>query len=147
MQLLDDPEKVRFGRFLFDLRRRRLLHDGEPVELGGRALDILRLLALAEGAVVSKDELMTRLWPGRTVAENNLHVHISALRKALDEHGESDTYIITVPGRGYRFIGRSSRKSGKAPWRRRRRSMPRGSPHRRRVLTPNDAKSPRCLAK
>jgi DNA-binding winged helix-turn-helix (wHTH) protein len=105
MRLSDDPDKVRFGRFLFDLRRRRLMHDGEPVELSGRALDILRLLALAEGAVVSKDELMTRLWPGRTVAENNLHVHISALRKALDEHGESDTYIITVPGRGYRFIG------------------------------------------
>ena len=105
MRLSDDPDKVRFGRFLFDLRRRRLLHDGEPVELSGRALDILRLLALAEGAVVSKDALMTRLWPGRAVAENNLHVHISAPRKALDEHGESDTYIITVPGRGYRFIG------------------------------------------
>ena len=40
---------------------------------------------------------------GRTVAENNLHVHISALRMALDEHGEGDTYIITVPGRGYRL--------------------------------------------
>ncbi|HEV8029963.1 MAG TPA: winged helix-turn-helix domain-containing protein, partial [Stellaceae bacterium] len=84
MQLSNDPEEVCFGRFRFDLRRHRLLHDGEPVELGGRALDVLHLLASAEGAVVSKDELMTRLWPGRTVAENNLHVHISALRKALD---------------------------------------------------------------
>ncbi len=103
MQLYDDLEEVCFGRFQFNLRRRRLLHDGEPIELGGRALDILCLLASAKGAVVSKDELMTQLWPTRTVAENNLHVHISALRKALDEHGGGDSYIVTVPGRGYRL--------------------------------------------
>ncbi len=103
MQLSNDPEEICFGRFQFDLRRRRLLHDGEPVELGGRALDVLRLLALAESAVVSKDTLMARLWPGRAVAENNLHVHISALRKALDERGGGDSYIVTVPGRGYRL--------------------------------------------
>ena len=103
MRLSDDPEEIRFGRFRLDLRRGRLLHEGEPVALAGRALDVLRVLASAAGAVVSKDELMTRLWPGRTVAENNLHVHISALRKALDEHGEDDTHIITVPGRGYRL--------------------------------------------
>jgi adenylate cyclase len=113
MRLSDAPEEIRFGRFRLDLRRGRLLHDGEPVVLGGRALDVLRVLASAEGAVVSKDELMTRLWPGRTVAENNLHVHISALRKALDEHGEGDTYIITVPGRGYRLAHPSgSRRAG-----------------------------------
>jgi len=46
---------------------------------------------------------MTRLWPGRTVEENNLHVHISSLRKALDQHGEGESYVITVPGRGYRL--------------------------------------------
>lgn len=84
MQLSDNPDEICFGRFRVDPQRRRLLHDGEPVELSGRALDILRLLASAEGAVVSKDELMTGLWPGQAVAENNLHVHISALRKALD---------------------------------------------------------------
>jgi len=103
MQLCDNPEEVCFGQFRFDLRRRRLVHDGEPVELGGRALDILCLLASAKGAVLSKDELMTRLWPTRAVAENNLHVHISALRKALDEHGGADSYVVTVPGRGYRL--------------------------------------------
>jgi DNA-binding winged helix-turn-helix (wHTH) protein len=103
MPLSDDPEEVRFDRFRFDLRRRRLLHDSEPVEVGGRALDVLCLLVSAGGAVVSKDELMTRLWPGRAVAENNLHVHISALRKALDECSGGDSYIVTVPGRGYRL--------------------------------------------
>jgi TolB-like protein len=108
MRLSDKSEEVCFGRFRLDFRRHRLLHDGEPVPLGGRALDILRVLAFAEGAVVSKDELMGRLWPGRTVAENNLHVHISALRKALDEHGEGDTCIMTVPGRGYRLTNLSA---------------------------------------
>ncbi|HUC66719.1 MAG TPA: winged helix-turn-helix domain-containing tetratricopeptide repeat protein [Stellaceae bacterium] len=117
MPLSDDPEEIRFGRFRFDLRRRCLLHDGEPVELGGRALDVLHLLASAEGAIVSKDELMAQLWPGRAVAENNLHVHISALRKALDEHSEGETYIITVPGRGYRLThpSGSQRAASSAP--------------------------------
>lgn len=103
MQLSDNPEEVCFGHFRFDLGRHRLLHDGESIEVGGRALDVLRVLALAEGAVVSKDELMARLWPGRTVAENNLHVHISALRKVLDQHGSGESCVITVPGRGYRL--------------------------------------------
>lgn len=103
MQISDEPEEIYFGRFRFDLRRRCVLHDDESVELGGRAVDVLRLLALADGAVVSKDELMARLWPGRAVAENNLHVHISALRKALDKCDKSDSYVITVPGRGYRL--------------------------------------------
>jgi DNA-binding winged helix-turn-helix (wHTH) protein len=102
-QEYDNPEEVCFGRFQFDLRRRRLLHDGESVELGGRALDILCLLVSAKGAVLSKDELMTRLWPTRVVAENNLHVHISVLRKALEERGGGGSYAVTVPGRGYRL--------------------------------------------
>jgi DNA-binding winged helix-turn-helix (wHTH) protein len=60
MRLSDGPDEIRFGRFRLDLRRGRLLHDGDPVELGGRALDVLRELASAEGAVVSKDERMIR---------------------------------------------------------------------------------------
>ncbi|HEV2188851.1 MAG TPA: winged helix-turn-helix domain-containing protein [Stellaceae bacterium] len=89
------------------------MHDGEPVRLGGRALDVLRLLASAEGAVVSKGELMARLWPGRAVAENNLHVHISILRKVLNAHGEGYNYLITEPGRGYRLADLSnSRRAG-----------------------------------
>jgi adenylate cyclase len=112
MPRLNESGEVCFGRFRFDLRR-RLLHDGKPLDLGGRALDVLRLLALAEGAVVSKDELMAGLWPGRAVAENNLHVHISALRKTLDACGEDDSYIVTVPGRGYRLAHlRGSRPAG-----------------------------------
>src|SRR5262249_5682596 len=76
-----------------------------PVRLHRRALDILCALAAAKGAIVSKDELLALIWPGRIVEEGNLHVHVSALRKALDEHGEGHSYIVTVPGRGYRLAG------------------------------------------
>jgi adenylate cyclase len=100
-----DSDEITFGRFRLALRRRELSRDGDPVRLHGRAIDILCVLAAAKGEVVSKDALMSRVWPGRIVEEGNLHVHISALRKALDEHGEGHSYIVTVPGRGYRLMG------------------------------------------
>ena len=97
--------EISFGRFRLDLARRELSRDNKPVQLGGRALDILCVLATAEGAVVTKDELMARVWAGVVVEENNLQVHISALRKALYEDGGRERWIVTVPGRGYRFLG------------------------------------------
>ena len=100
-----DGGQLNFGRFCLDLGRRRLLRDERSVRLGDRALDILCVLASAEGKVVSKDELMAKVWPGVVVEENNLHVHIWALRKALDEEGNGESYLVTVPGRGYRLIG------------------------------------------
>ena len=100
-----DTGPVRFGRFRLDLGLRELRRDGEPLQLPGRALDILCALATAKGEVVGKDDLMARLWPGRIVEEGNIHVHVSALRKALDEHGEGHSYVVTVPGRGYRLAG------------------------------------------
>jgi adenylate cyclase len=80
-----------------------LRRNGQPVRIHRRALGILCALAEAEGEIVSKDELMARLWPGRIVEEGNLHVHVSALRKALDDHGGGHSFVITVPGRGYRL--------------------------------------------
>jgi TolB-like protein/class 3 adenylate cyclase len=100
-----DGERFSFGPFCLDLDRRRLLLDEKPVRLGSRALDILCVLASAEGKVVSKDQLMARVWPGVVVEENNLHVHISALRKVLDEEGDEQSCLVTVPGRGYRLLG------------------------------------------
>src|SRR5438445_3524293 len=97
--------EVRFGRFRLDLGEQRLLREDRPVRLAGRALDILCALAAAEGGVVTKDELMRRLWPGRAVEENNLHVHVSALRKALDADKGGDSHVVTVPSRGYRLVG------------------------------------------
>lgn len=98
-----EPDEIRFGKFRLDPGDRALTHDGTPVKLGSRALDILCALALAGGDTVTKDELMARVWPGVLVEENNIQVQISALRKALDRGGES--HVVTVPGRGYRLIG------------------------------------------
>src|SRR4051794_29767381 len=93
------PPSFEFGRFRILPQRREVLADGRPMELGGRAFDVLVALIEAHGAVVSKDELMRRVWPGRIVEENNLHAQIKALRKAFSDRD----LIRTVVGRGYQF--------------------------------------------
>jgi TolB-like protein len=93
-----------FGRFRLDLARRQLLLDERPLPLGDRALQVFRALAKANGALVSKDELMAQVWAGQVVEENNLQVQISILRKALDPEGTGESWIVTVPGRGYRLL-------------------------------------------
>lgn len=100
-----EQNEVSFGRFRLDLSRRQLVRDGVAIPLSSRAFDILCALALANGEVVGKDELMTRVWPGLVVDENTIRVHVSALRQVLDEGKSGQTYILTVPGRGYRLIG------------------------------------------
>lgn len=90
---------LRFDRFQLQPAERRLLADGRPVELGARALDLLRVLVEHAGRLVSKDELLDRVWPGVIVEEANLHVQVSALRKVLGREA-----IATVPGRGYQFV-------------------------------------------
>jgi predicted ATPase/DNA-binding winged helix-turn-helix (wHTH) protein len=85
-----------------DLSRRELRSRGTPVALSNRAFDIVEILAQAEGKLVTKDDLMEQLWPGAIVGENTLHVHISAVRKAL---GSDRDMLKTSPGRGYRLIG------------------------------------------
>lgn len=113
--------EISIGRLRLDLARRELRHDGTSVRLGSRALEILCVLATAEGELVSKDELMARAWAGVTVAENTLHVHISALRKALEENGTGKSAIVTVPGRGYRLLRPSEPPAADKPAR----SLPR----------------------
>jgi DNA-binding winged helix-turn-helix (wHTH) protein len=89
-----------FGRFRVLVRRRQLVADGVPIELGTRALDLLLALLQADGSLVSKDELFSRAWPGIVVSKANLRVQISALRRAL---GDDRDFIRTEFGRGYRF--------------------------------------------
>ena len=93
---------LEFGRSRVLLRRRQLLADGVPVELGTRAFDLLLTLLEADGALVTKKELLNRVWPSVVVSEENLKVQVSALRKAL---GADRDLIRTEFGRGYRFIG------------------------------------------
>src|ERR1041384_6560338 len=91
-----------FGRFHLDAEQSRLTCDNETVPLPPKVFEILRVLVESHGRVVSKEELMSRVWPDTFVEENNLTVNISALRKALGEGGAK--YIETVPRRGYRFV-------------------------------------------
>jgi DNA-binding response OmpR family regulator len=74
---------LEFGRFRVLLRRRQLLADGVPVELGTRAFDLLLVLLKARGALVSKEELLSRVWPDVVVSEENVKAQVAALRKAL----------------------------------------------------------------
>ena len=112
---------LEFGRFRVLLRQRQLVAEGVPIELGTRALDLLLVLLDADGSLVTKDELMSRVWPGIVVAEENLKTQIFALRKAL---GEDRDFIRTEFGRGYRFTAvvrsTATRSAGQRPTRRRR---------------------------
>ena len=91
---------LEFGRFRVLLRQRLLLADGVPIELGTRAFEFLLALLEADGSLVSKKDLLARIWPDTVVVEQNLKVQVSALRRAL---GEDRDFIRTEFGRGYRF--------------------------------------------
>jgi FixJ family two-component response regulator/DNA-binding winged helix-turn-helix (wHTH) protein len=93
---------IRFGRFRVLPRARQLLADGQPVELGSRAFDLLMVLIRAPGTLVTKNAIVSRVWPDTVVAEENLKVQVSALRKVLNEDRD---VIKTVHGRGYVFTG------------------------------------------
>src|SRR3981189_2827174 len=93
---------IEFGRFRILPHRRELLAESQPLELGGRAFDVLMVMIEASGAVVSKDALMHGVWPDRIVEENNLQAQISALRRAF---GADRDLIRTIAGRGYQFTG------------------------------------------
>ena len=96
---------ISFGGFLLDVVHRQLRCGEVPIQIGSRAMDILCVLAEAKGGVVTKDEILAKVWPGRVVEDNAIQVHISALRKALDQADNAQTYVVTVPGRGYRLVG------------------------------------------
>jgi len=85
-----------------DRTRRELRTQGVPVPLGGRAFDIVEVLAQSAGELVTKDEIIRRVWSGAIVEESTLQVHISAIRKAL---GPDRGMLKTAFGRGYRLLG------------------------------------------
>ncbi len=104
METLADPTFV-FGTFRLLPRQKLLLQAGDkPVQLGGRAFDLLLTLVERAGEVVGKDELLARVWPNSVVEEANLRLHITSLRKALDDGEQGRSYIKNVIGRGYCFV-------------------------------------------
>jgi DNA-binding winged helix-turn-helix (wHTH) protein len=98
------PTEVSFGPFRLLPTQFLLLEGSKPVAIGGRALEILTVLLERPGNLVSKQELMTRVWPHVFVEPNNLSVHMSALRRALRDGRDGNRFIINVPGRGYSFV-------------------------------------------
>jgi DNA-binding winged helix-turn-helix (wHTH) protein len=98
------PAKVSFGPFCL-LPTQFLLQEGDnPVPLGSRALEILIALLERRGELVSKQDLMARVWPNVFVEPANLTVHMSALRRALRDGRDGNRFIVNIPGRGYRFV-------------------------------------------
>ncbi|OLF53523.1 ATP-binding protein [Pseudomonas chlororaphis] len=95
---------LRFGPYVFHLRQRLVLDGDRPLRMGGRALDILRVLVEHAGEVVGKDELIACVWPNSVVEDINVRVHIAALRRALGDGQDGQRYIVNIPLRGYCFV-------------------------------------------
>jgi len=100
------------GEWEVDLARRELRARGVRVPIGERAFDIIEVLVEAAGDLVSKDELMRRVWAGVVVGENTLHAHISAVRKAF---GGDRGMLKTTSGRGYRLVGPWTARQDNSP--------------------------------
>jgi DNA-binding winged helix-turn-helix (wHTH) protein len=98
------PTEVSFGPFRLLPTQFLLLEGDDPVPLGSRALQILIVLLERPGELVSKQELMARVWPDVFVEPANLTVHISALRRMLRDGRDRNRFIINIPGRGYSFV-------------------------------------------
>ena len=98
------PTEVLFGPFRLLPTQFLLLEEDKPVHLGSRALEILIVLLERRGELVSKQELMDRVWPNIFVEPANLTVHMSALRRALRDGRDGNRFIINIPGRGYSFV-------------------------------------------
>ncbi|SEE74221.1 Predicted ATPase [Rhizobiales bacterium GAS191] len=115
-QASDPPEHViSFGLFRLLPARRLLLEGDRIVRIGGRALDILIALLERPGELVSKPELIAKVWPHAIVEEGNLKVHVAALRRALGDGQSGNRYISTITGRGYCFVAPVIRPADLSP--------------------------------
>ena len=108
-------DEIAFGPFRLYPRQRLLLEGKKPRRLGSRALDVLIVLLERPGELVSKQELIARVWPGIFVEEANLKVHVAALRRTLRDGQIGNRYICTVPGRGYWFVAPVMKSEGPMP--------------------------------
>jgi DNA-binding winged helix-turn-helix (wHTH) protein len=112
MEFADLPEApaissqpaITFGPFRLLPTQQLLLKAGRRVHLGSRAFEILVALVERAGDVVSRAELIARVWPDTVVEESNLKVQVAGLRWALSDGRDGNRYLATIPGRGYRFV-------------------------------------------
>jgi DNA-binding winged helix-turn-helix (wHTH) protein len=102
-----DPLTLRFGEFLMDSKARRLARGNKDVRLSPKAFDLLRLLLTRRPDVLSKDELLTAIWPDTHVIEANLNVVVAEIRRALGDDRHAPRFIRTVHAVGYAFCGQA----------------------------------------
>ena len=100
----EPPQTISFSEFELDRALRQLRRNGEPLPLHAKTFDLLTFLLERNGQVVTKDEILETVWAGQFVEEANLSVQISALRKALGEKRDAPRFLVTVPGKGYKFV-------------------------------------------
>lgn len=111
---LIEKHLYRFGLYRLDPVERVLWHQGQPLPLPPKDLEMLIVLVERAGHIVEKDELLERVWPGVFIEEGNLSRRIFNLRQALGDRPDGQKYIETVPRRGYRFTARVE-ESGESP--------------------------------
>ena len=93
-----------FGAFVVDRVKRRLWREGQRVPITSKTFDVLIVLLERRSQIVSKDELLDRVWPNTAVNENNLARQVSSLRRLLGQRPDQHDYVVTIPGHGYRFV-------------------------------------------
>ena len=103
-----DKKTFSFGDFELSGAKRTLLKQGEIISLNSKTFDLLFTLIENHGKILSKDELLDKVWEGQFVEENNLTVQISALRKIFGESKNENKFIATIPGKGYKFVAEIS---------------------------------------
>ena len=103
--MIETTEKIfSFGDFELDGAKRLLLKNGATVSLNSKTFDLLVTLVANRGRVLSKNDLLEKVWKGQFVEENNLTVQISALRKIFGEKKDGHQFIVTISGKGYKFV-------------------------------------------
>lgn len=104
-------ERLRFGPFCLSPRERLLTKNGEPVEIGGRSFDLLVVLTEQPGRVLSKRELLQRVWSDVVVEDGSLRFHMAGLRKLLGDGVDGARYVATQVGVGYAFVAPIERQA------------------------------------
>ncbi|UVC10494.1 winged helix-turn-helix domain-containing protein [Rhizobium sp. TH2] len=106
----DTADRLTFGPFTLSVSQRLLARDEAPIDLGARAMDLLITLASAPNKLMSKQDLISQVWPDVIVEEGSLRFHMTGLRKALGDGQDGARYITTIAGRGYCFVAPITRR-------------------------------------